>query len=82
MRDSHITRKVNAYYVSNTNSKQGLRKGNVMILKELKEIIKDWPDDARVAIYSEEGVHLPNVFVKDVILEDYEGLGMIVDFTI
>ena len=53
-----------------------------MILKELKEIIKDMPDDARIAVYSEEGVDLPNVFVKEVILEDYEGLGMIVDFTI
>ena len=53
-----------------------------MTLKELKEIIKDMPDDARVAIYSEKHVDLPNVFVKDVILEDYETLGKIVDFVI
>jgi len=54
-----------------------------MNIKKLKEVIKDFPNDAKVAVYSEEGIHLPNVFVNKVIIEDYEGdLGMIVDLVI
>ena len=51
-----------------------------LTIGELKEIIKDWPDDARISVYSTDDIHLSNCFVNKVVLEDYDNLGMIADF--
>ena len=56
-----------------------------MTKKELFEALKDCPDDARISVYvSDDKYHgvLPNVFVKRVIVEDYDEHGVIADLVI
>ena len=57
----------------------------VMTVGELKEILSNLPPKARLVVYSEdESIHLPNVFVKKVLLKDYTeaNLGMLLEFVI
>uniref|UniRef100_A0A6M3KYN4 Uncharacterized protein n=1 Tax=viral metagenome TaxID=1070528 RepID=A0A6M3KYN4_9ZZZZ len=53
-----------------------------MKVKELIEKLSSCNQDARVAVYSKDGNHMPQVFVEDVIEENYEDLGTIVDLVI
>ena len=54
-----------------------------MTVQELIDRLKEYPQDATVAVYARSG-SLPNIFIEDIMMDDYEpvGLGMIVDLVI